>query len=157
MEDNKMAEYKIKGYYLEDFEVDQEFVTARRTILDGDVINFACLTGDFNPIHVDDIAAAAGPFGKRIAHGSLGVAIMNGQQNQLGIFEGTTIAKLEETNKFLAPIHINDTIHTEIKITGVKPSSKGGKGVVSFTACLKNQRGELVTESICSVMVRTKN
>lgn len=152
-----MLEYKSKGYYLEDFKVGQEFITARRTILDADVINFACLTGDFNPIHIDDVAAAEGPFGKRIAHGSLGVAILNGQQNQLGIFEGTTIAKLEETNKFLAPIHINDTIHTEIKITDVKPSSKGGKGIIYLIASLKNQKGEVVTESLCTIMVRSKN
>ena len=151
-----MAEYVNRGYYLEDFEVGQEFVTCRRTILDADVISFACLTGDFNPIHIDDVTAAQGPFGKRIAHGSLGVSIMNGQQNQLGIFEGTTIAKLEETNKFVAPLNIGDTIHTEIKITNVKPSSKGGKGIVSFTANLVNQKGQVVTESTCVVMVKTK-
>jgi 3-hydroxybutyryl-CoA dehydratase len=151
-----MAEYKNKGYYFEDLQVGQEFVTARRTILDADVINFACLTGDFNPIHIDDVAAAQGPFGKRIAHGSLGVAIMNGQQNQLGIFEGTTIAKLEETNKFLRPIHINDTIHTEMKVVAVKPSSKGGRGIVSLQVNIINQKGEVVTESTCAIMVKSR-
>jgi acyl dehydratase len=152
-----MAEYKPRGLYLEDFEVGMEFVSPRRTILEADVINFACLTGDFNPIHIDDIAAAQGPFGKRIAHGSLGVAILNGHQNQLGIFEGTTIAKIDETNKFVGPIHIGDTIHTEIKVIGVKPSSKGGRGVVTLEAKLVNQDGKVSIEGTTAVMVKTRN
>lgn len=152
-----MTEYKPKGLYLEDFSEGKEFMTSRRTILDSDVINFACLTGDFNPIHIDDITAEKGPFKKRIAHGMLGVAIVNGQLNQLGIFEGTTIAKMEDTNKYKAPLFIGDTVSTLIKITNIKPSSKGGKGVVSFDTYLINQRGETITESSNVVLVKSGN
>ncbi len=149
-----MVEYKPKGLFFEDFEVGQEFATTRRTITDSDIINFACLTGDFNPIHIDDVTAAEGPFKKRIAHGMLGVAIMNGQMNQLGIFEGTTIAKAEDTNRYKAPIFIGDTVSTVIKIVEVKPSSKGGKGTVFADTYLINQRGEVVTQSSNVILIK---
>lgn len=142
-----MVEYQPKGLYFEDFAIGQEFATPRRTILESDVINFACLTGDFNPLHVDDITAGKGPFKKRIAHGLLGVSIMNGQMNQIGIFEGTTIAKAEDTNRYKCPLMIQDTVHSLIRITGLKPSSKGGKGTVFADVFLINQRNEVVTES----------
>jgi acyl dehydratase len=149
-----MVEYKPKGLFFEDFEVGQEFATTRRTVTDGDVVNFACLTGDFNPIHIDEVTASEGPFKKRIAHGLLGVAIMNGQMNQLGIFEGTTIAKAEDTNRYKAPIFIGDTVSTLIKIVGVKPSTKGGKGTVLADTYLINQRGEVVTESSNVILIK---
>lgn len=149
-----MVEYKPKGLFFEDFAVGQEFATTRRTVTDGDVVNFACLTGDFNPIHIDEVTASEGPFKKRIAHGLLGVAIMNGQMNQLGIFEGTTIAKAEDTNRYKAPIFIGDTVSTLIKIVGVKPSSKGGKGTVLADTYLINQRGEVVTESSNVILIK---
>jgi len=149
-----MVEYKPKGLFFEDFKVGQEFATTRRTVTDGDVVNFACLTGDFNPIHIDEVTASEGPFKKRIAHGLLGVAIMNGQMNQLGIFEGTTIAKAEDTNRYKAPIFIGDTVSTLIKIVGVKPSTKGGKGTVLADTYLINQRGEVVTESSNVILIK---
>lgn len=151
-----MVEYKPKGLFFEDFAVGQEFATTRRTVTDGDVINFACLTGDFNPIHIDDVTAAEGPFKRRIAHGLLGVAIMNGQMNQLGIFEGTTIAKAEDTNRYKSPLFIGDTVSTLIKVIGVKPSSKGGKGTVFADTYLINQRGEVVTESSNVVLIKCR-
>lgn len=151
-----MVEYKPKGLFFEDFAVGQEFATTRRTITDGDVINFACLTGDFNPIHIDDVTAANGPFKKRIAHGLLGVAIMNGQMNQLGIFEGTTIAKAEDTNKYKSPLFIGDTVSTLIKVVGVKLSSKGDKGTVLADTYLINQRGEVVTESNNVILIKCR-
>lgn len=151
-----MVEYKPKGLFFEDFAVGQEFATTRRTVTDGDVINFACLTGDFNPIHIDDVTAAEGPFKRRIAHGLLGVAIMNGQMNQLGIFEGTTIAKAEDTNRYKSPLFIGDTVSTLIKVIGVKPSSKGGKGTVFADTYLINQRGEVVTESSNVILIKCR-
>lgn len=151
-----MVEYKPKGLFFEDFAVGQEFATTRRTITDGDVISFACLTGDFNPIHIDDVAAAEGPFKKRIAHGLLGVAIMNGQMNQLGIFEGTTIAKAEDTNRYKSPLFIGDTVSTLIKVIGVKLGSKGDKGTVLADTYLINQRGEVVTESSNVILIKCR-
>lgn len=151
-----MVDYIQKGLCFEEFKVGQEFMTTRRTITETDVVNFACLTGDFNPIHIDDVTAAAGQFKKKIAHGLLGVAIMNGQMNQLGIFEGTTIAKAQDTNRYKAPLFIGDTVSTLIKVVEVKPSSKGPRGTVFIDTLLMNQRGEVVTESSNVILISSK-
>jgi len=151
-----MVENIPKGLYFDDFEIGQEFMSTRRTITETDVVSFACMTGDFNPIHVDDVTAAAGPFKKRIAHGMLGVAIMNGQMNMIGIFEGTTIAKAQDTNKYKAPLFIGDTVSTLVRVTDLKPSSKGGKGTVLADTFLINQRGEVVTESNNVILMKSR-
>lgn len=152
-----MYKYEPGGKYFEEFEIGEKFTSCRRTVLDCDVNNFSCLTGDFNPIHVDDITASEGPFGERIAQGSLGVDIMNGQINQLGIFEGTTIAKLEETNKFIAPLYIGDTIHSELEVLESKPSSKGGKGIITCKINLINQDEKVITESTWKIMLHSNS
>ncbi|MBX5492329.1 MAG: dehydratase, partial [Chloroflexi bacterium] len=82
------------GMYFEDFHIGQEFVTARRTITEHDVMTFAGLSGDFNPLHTDALYAATTPYGERIAHGLLTLAITSGLINQLGLMAGTTIALL---------------------------------------------------------------
>ena len=62
----------MEGWYLEDFEVGKTYRSAARTVTEADVVNFAGLSGDFNPLHMDDEFAERGPFGGRIAHGALG-------------------------------------------------------------------------------------
>ena len=73
-----------------------------RTITEADVVNFAGISGDFNPLHMDDEFAKNNMFGKRVAHGALGLIVSTGLSNQMGIFEGTTIAFLELTAKYTA-------------------------------------------------------
>ena len=145
--------YKFKGLKFSDFEVGQVYYTARRTITEADVVNFAGITGDFNPLHVDEVYAKTTPFKKRIAHGMLGVAIATGLANQLGIFEGTTIALLSQTVNYKGPIFFGDTVQLRLHVKETKPSSKPGKGVVTFQCLLKNQREEIVIESIWVVML----
>jgi len=145
--------YKFKGLKFSQFEVGQIYYTARRTITEADVVNFAGLTGDFNPLHVDEVYAQETPFKKRIAHGMLGVAIATGLANQLGIFEGTTIALLSQTISYKGPVFFGDTVQLELHVKDTKPSSKGGKGVVTFSCPLKNQRGETIVEGEWVVMM----
>ncbi|TDA68014.1 MAG: hypothetical protein D9V47_08885 [Clostridia bacterium] len=72
-----------QGLYFEDFAPGQEFLTARRTVTETDIVNFAGLSGDFNPLHTDEEYAKTTPFGRRIAHGLLISSISSGLQNQL--------------------------------------------------------------------------
>src|SRR5438067_1886465 len=82
------------GRFWEEFSVGEVLVTGRRTIDGGDVSRYAGLSGDFNPLHVDAEYAKATPFGERVAHGILTLAVSHGQQNLGGWFEGTTLALL---------------------------------------------------------------
>ena len=63
------------GRYFEEFTVGEVLVTGRRTIDGGDVSRFAGLTGDFNPLHIDAEFARTTPFGERVAHGILTLAV----------------------------------------------------------------------------------
>ena len=76
------------GHYYEDFAVGQVWRTHGRTIGEGDITLFAGLSGDFTPIHMDAHKAKQGPFGGRIAHGTLSLSIATGLMTHLRLFEG---------------------------------------------------------------------
>src|SRR5437667_2694739 len=122
-----------RGRFFEDFKMGEVLVTGRRTVEGGDVSRFAGLTGDFNPLHTDEVFAKQTPFGARVAHGILTLAVSNGQQNLSGWFEGTALALLGlDRVKFTAPVKFGDTIHTEMTVTQARASSTPGRGAGAF-------------------------
>jgi acyl dehydratase len=146
--------YEPKGRYWDDFKVGETFETAARTVEAGDVSLFAGLSGDFNPLHLNEEFAKTTPFGGRVAHGILTLAISNGHQNQLGIFEGTTLALLGiDRIRFTGPVRLGDTVHTAMTIKETKPSSKPDRGVVTYEVAVKNQKGETVMHCEQSVLM----
>lgn len=142
--------------YFEDFEVGQEFVSPARTITETDVVQFAQLSGDFNPVHTDYEMAKEGPFQVPIAHGLLGLSILTGLMARTGLFEGSVIALLGvEEWRFIGPIKFGDTIHVLIRIDSVRESKQGNRGIVIRTCQLINQRNETVQEGKLPVLVRS--
>jgi acyl dehydratase len=147
----------MRGRYFDEFAVGETLVTGRRTIDGGDVSRFAGLTGDFNPLHIDAEFAKTTPFGERVAHGILTLAVSNGQQNLGGWFEGTTLALLGlDHMKFMAPVKFGDTVRTEMTVIEVRPSSKPDRGVIVFDVAVKNQRDETVCSYQETVLMRRK-
>jgi acyl dehydratase len=139
--------YQPRGRYFEDFKVGETFESQARTINPGDISAFAGLTGDFNPLHTDEEFARRTPFGGRVAHGLFTLGISGGQQNQLGLFEGTTLALLGfDKLKFTGPVRAGETVHTELTVKETRESSKPDRGVVLFDTVVKNQRGETVLQ-----------
>jgi len=148
---------QARGRYFEDFKVGEVLVTGRRTVEGGDVSRFAGLTGDFNPLHTDEVFASQSPFGARVAHGILTLAVSNGQQNLSGWFEGTALALLGlDRLKFTLPVKFGDTIHTEMTVKQARPSSKADRGVLTFDVVVKNQRDEVVCTYEENVMMRRR-
>jgi 3-hydroxybutyryl-CoA dehydratase len=148
---------QARGRYFEDFKVGEVLVTGRRTVEGGDVSRFAGLTGDFNPLHTDEVFASQTPFGTRVAHGILTLAVSNGQQNLSGWFEGTALALLGlDRLRFTLPVKFGDTIHTEMTVKQARPSSKADRGVVTFDVVVKNQRDEVVCTYEENVMMRRR-
>jgi acyl dehydratase len=145
-----------RGMYFSEFEVGQEFTTVRRTITETDVVMFAGLSGDFNPLHTDAVFAEKTPFGQRIAHGMLITSISTGLAQTLGIFEETTIALMQQTFKYTAPTFFGDTIKLKMIVKAAKASSKGGKGVLTFDAEVIKQDGTVVNRGEWVVMFRDK-
>ena len=138
--------YKPRGLTFDQFNVGDVFVCQARTVTEADTVNFAGVAGDYNPLHTDEEFGKTTPFGSRIAHGVLGLAIATGQANQLGIFEGTTIALMTQTIKYTGAVKFGDTIHLELKVAEKKESSKPDRGVVTFDATVLNQQGKSVIE-----------
>ncbi len=138
--------YQFRGLKFDQFNLGDVYTTASRTVTEADVVAFAGLSGDFNPLHTNEEFAKTTPFETRIAHGMLGVSIATGLANQLGIFEGTTIALMQMTTRFTGAIRFGDTIYLELTVAEKKESSKPNRGVVTFDTRVKNQRGESVIE-----------
>ena len=149
-------DYNFRGLYLEDFELGKAYLSPARTVTEADVVAFAGLSGDYNPMHTDEEYAKQNFFGTRIAHGALGFAISTGLSNQMGIFEGTVIAFMECTVKYAAPLRIGDTIHVAITPTEVRHSSKPGKGVLKQHLELINQEGTVVMVSDQVLMMKSR-
>ena len=152
-----MTEYQPRGRFFEDFALGEALVSARRTITEADVAHFAVLSGDFNPLHTDEVYGQTTPFGTRIAHGLLVVAIGSGLVNQAGWFEGTTLALLEMTMRFVRPVHFGDTVHQRLEVVEQKESSRPDRGVVTFAVTILNQRGEAVVEGQHVVLLRRRH
>ena len=140
--------YVPRGRHFDDFTVGEIFTTAARTVTEGAVDHFAGLSGDFNPIHTDEESARQGPMKGRIAHGMLVLAIATGQVNQLGIFEGTTVALLGmDRIRWTAPVKFGDTVHTTLTVQETRESSKPDRGVLVLEVAVRNQRDETVCQA----------
>ncbi len=146
--------FKMRGLTFDQFEVGQVHETMARTITEGDVAAFAGLSGDFNPLHTDEAFMKDSPFGGRIAHGMLLASVATGLANQVGIFEGTSIAVLEISLRFVGAVKFGDTVHLKLTCQSKKESKKGGKGTAHFAAELYNQRDEKVIDSTWVVLLK---
>ena len=147
---------RVTGLYLEEFELGKCYPTAGRTVTEADVVNFAGISGDFNPLHMDEEFGKTTIFGKRIAHGALGVAMATGLSLQAGWFEGTNIAFLEFTARYNAPLCIGDTIHLEMVPTEIHYSKKPDRGVLKLDVALVNQKGETIQQMKWNLMMKRK-
>jgi len=126
--------------------VGQEFWTGGRTVTEGDVLAFAGLTGDYNPLHVDEEFARTSPFKTRVPHGPLIHDMYLGLMDRLGLVAGTALAFLELRWKFLAPVLMGDTVHARVTVRDKREVKKPDRGIVTFAVTLFNQRGEAVQE-----------
>ncbi len=115
-----------------------------RTVTEADIAAFAALSGDFNPMHVDEDYAQASPFKGRIAHGMLSGALIS---TVLGMkLPGPGCIYVAQSLNFKRPVRIGDTVVTRCEVTGLEPAKKlatlrttcrvGGKVVVDGEATL---------------------
>jgi acyl dehydratase len=142
--------------YFEELNPGDSWVSPRRTITEADIVMFAAMTGDHNPIHTDEEFAKTTIFGGRILHGPAGFAIATGLESRLGIKEGTAIAFLGMTWDLKGPIKIGDTIRVEQKVTSKRETKKPTQGIVFFHVALVNQRDEIVQEGEWKIMMIRK-
>lgn len=145
-----------RALWFEDFEVGAETVTDSRTVTEADIVAFAGLSGDYNPLHVDAEFAKSTPFGERIAHGLLGLAIASGLVSRTGSIEGTTLAFLGMEWRFTKAVLIGDTITVRSRVAETRETSKPDRGIVRFAVQVVNQHGEVVQEGTQTLLMRRR-
>ncbi|MCC6799802.1 MAG: MaoC family dehydratase N-terminal domain-containing protein [Anaerolineae bacterium] len=145
-----------RGLYFEQFEEGMALETQGRTITEADIVSFAGLSGDFNPMHTDAAYAAGTQFGQRVAHGLLGLSVASGLSYQLGFLDGTVLAFTGLEWKFRAPIVIGDTIRVQVKVTRKREMKAAGGGFVSFDVQVVNQEGKVTQKGEWTILVASR-
>ena len=142
------------GLVWEQFEVGRRFETGRRRIEDADVRGFADVTGDRNPLHLDEAYARGSVFGRRVAHGLLGTTVAAGLLNQLGLTRGTLVAFLGLTWDFEAPIELGAEVGVRLVVDSARPTSKPDRGIVVLGAELVDGTGSVLQRGTFKLLVR---
>lgn len=117
-----------------------------KTISEYDIVQFARLTGDFNPVHLDQEYAKQTPFKERIAHGILSGSIIS---TVLGMrLPGPNTIYLSQNFKFLEPVKIGDTIQANVEVI----EKRDDKKIIKLKTQVMNQHMELVVDGEAVVM-----
>jgi acyl dehydratase len=143
-------------YTYDDLHVGLAFRSPGRTIGEADLIGFAGLTGDFSELHTSDVYAKASQFGRRVAHGMLGLAYAHGLMwARTGELRPTVIAFLGMSDwRFMGPIYIGDTIFVNYVIAEIRDSaSKPGQAIVTFDVEVVDQDDRLVQKGRKAILV----
>ena len=120
-----------------------------RTITEADIVNFAGISGDYNPLHIDEEFCRNTQFGTRIAHGPLVYSIATGLIFQLHLYDDTLIAFLGfDSLKFTKPVKIGDTVRARIEVLEKRETSKPDRGIMKRLLQVINQRDDVVQEGV---------
>jgi acyl dehydratase len=145
----------MRGLYWEEWELGAEFESPARTVTEADIVNFAGISGDYNPLHINEEFCRQTQFGARIAHGPLVYAIAAGLLFQLHLYDDTLVAFLGfDSLKFTKPVKIGDTVHARIKVSEKRETSKPDRGVMKRELYVINQHGEVVQEAVQAFLLK---
>ena len=138
-----------KTYYFEDLQIGQR-ETLMKTVMDDDVIAFADLSGDRNPVHLSDHFARKTRFGERIVHGLYTASLIS---TVIGMYlPGPGAVYLSQTLNFRGPVKIGDVINVVVE---VQELTEKGRRVKLHCECLVD--GKVVLDGEALVMVPTRN
>jgi 3-hydroxybutyryl-CoA dehydratase len=141
--------------FFEDLNVGDSWTTPSRTVTEADVVMFAAMTGDYDPLHVDHEYAKNSPYGKPIAHGLLGLAWLAGLGSQNPPVRTVAFVCIERW-EFRHPVFIGDTVHAVNRITAKRDAGRR-HGHVTWRRELLNQSGSCVQSGTFETLVALKN
>ena len=145
----------MRGLYWEEWAIGAEFESPGRTVTEADIVTFAGLSGDYNPLHINEEYCKTTQFGTRIAHGPLVYAIAAGLIFQLHLYDDTLIAFLGfDSLKFTNPVKAGDTIHAKLKVLEKRESSRADRGIMKRQLQVFNQRGEMVQDAVQAFLLK---
>lgn len=117
--------------FMDDVNEGQTWVSPGRTLTESDINNFAGLSGDYNPIHVNHAFAATTPFGRPIAHGLLGMALTSGLALYSPPMRTLAFVGIRDW-QFLDPIYIGDTIHVRTTLLEKEVRARGRRALLTW-------------------------
>jgi len=133
------------GY--EDLQLGDRWVSQERVVLEEDIQQFAALTGDQDPLHVDPVFAANGPFGRPIAHGLLGISFLAGLSSQAPSVQTSAFVSIRSWS-FTKPVYSGDRVHVVTEVLDLKPVSSIDQSRRSKSAGRYSGHARLSTSSI---------
>ena len=145
---------KNKGLFFEEFKIGDKFFSEQQSIADLDIAKFAELSGDYNPIHVDEEFARTTLYGERIAHGLLGLSVVSGLAAKLGFAEKTTVAFRGLEWKFRKPILIGDNVSAVFEVIEKRSVPIEGAGLIIFQVLVSNQEESIVQKGKWSLIIK---
>jgi 3-hydroxybutyryl-CoA dehydratase len=147
---------QLRGKYFDEMIVGDVAESPGRTVTESDIMLFANLSGDHNPVHTNAEFAKTTIYGEQVAHGLLGLSIASGLAWRTGLLEGTAEAITGMDWKFRNPICIGDTIRLRAEVRKKKEMPRLNGGFVTFTATLLNQRDEMVQKGTWTLLIRSR-
>ncbi|ENT4681243.1 MaoC family dehydratase [Salmonella enterica] len=121
-----------------------------KTITESDVLLFSGISGDINPVHINDVVAKESIFGRRVAHGVLVSGLTSAVLGMQLPGEGTIY--LGQDSKFRRPVYIGDTVKATCEVIELNTE----KNIVRLATTTTNQNNEIVIEGIAVVMAPKK-
>ncbi len=146
----------MPALWFEDFQVGAQATTPARTITAADITAFAEVSGDRNPLHLDEEYAAGGPFGRTVAHGLLGLAAASGLMEQSGFTAGTLVAFLGLEWSFRKPLFPGDAVRVHMRVAQKRATRDPSQGLVKLQLTVLNEADEATQEGSFTVLVRTR-
>ena len=144
----------MDSLWFDDVEVGQKWLSPARTLTEGDVVNFASMTGDYNPLHVDHDYAAKSIYRKPIAHGLLGLSWVAGLGSTSPLMQTLAFTSVKQW-EFLLPIYFGDTVHVVTRCLAKTPKGKKS-GQIVWERQLVNQKDQVVQQGQFETLVSIK-
>ncbi len=137
--------------YFEELHVGDSWTSPRRTLTETDVVLFAGLTGDVDPLHVDRHFAEQTPFQRPLAHGLLGMALAAGLAIHYPRMSTTAFVAVREW-QFVAPLYVGDTVYALTEVADLRSHGRRN-GLVTWRRRLLNHNNEVVQQGVFETLV----
>jgi 3-hydroxybutyryl-CoA dehydratase len=143
-----MSNEAAKTHFFEDLSIGMEASYAR-TVRENDLQAFADLSGDDNPIHLNDSYAAGTPFKQRIAHGMLSASYISAVLGSR--LPGYGAIYISQTLNFRAPVHIGDVVTATVRVTDLIEAKRR-----AIFRCACTVGGKIVVEGEAVIMIPSR-
>lgn len=144
--------YREFHLFMDDVQEGETWTSPARTVTEADLVNFAGISGDFNPIHMDHEFARTTVYSKPIAHGLLVVAVASGLSLNSPPMRTIAFVGIRDW-QFLEPVYIGDTIHIRTTLLEKEIRSRGRRAMLTWQREVINQQEKVLQKGLTLTLV----